>query len=217
MRILLVEDDEDLSTAIAEALRRADYVVDVAMDGEDGGHLGETEQYDAIVLDVGLPKIDGLSILAEWRRADIGTPVLILTARDGWRDKVEGLRRGADDYLAKPFQPQELEARLEALIRRSRGLASSILRVGTLEIDLSARQVSINGRVISLSPTEYRALAHLALNRGNVISKTALTEHLYDSGFDYDSNVIEVTVARLRRKIGAELIETRRGHGYILR
>ncbi|MEM9009723.1 MAG: response regulator transcription factor [Pseudomonadota bacterium] len=214
MRLLVVEDEPALRTMLAEALREASYVVDTAADGEDGAHLGAHESYDAIILDLGLPVMDGLSVLAEWRSAAIETPVLVLTARGGWRDKVQGLRTGADDYLAKPFETEELLARVEALIRRSRGQTTPVVSLGCAEIDMSRRTVSRAGKAVALSPTEYRAFAYLALNRGRVISKSEMTEHLYDQDFDLDSNVIEVLVARLRKKLGADLVKTQRGHGY---
>lgn len=216
MRLLIVEDDAALRSETSETLRAAGYAVDVAEDGEEGAYLGDTCPYDAIILDLGLPQIDGLSVLAEWRKNGIDTPVLILTARDSWRDKVRGLRSGADDYLAKPFQIEELLARLEALIRRSHGVTSSVISVGPLQIDLSMKEVTSNGGVAPLTPNEYRTVAYLALNRGRVISKTELTEHLYDQNFDHDSNVIEALIARLRKKIGTKLIKTQRGHGYFV-
>jgi two-component system OmpR family response regulator len=216
MRLLLVEDDEALRTEIHQSLDAANYVVDVAENGEDGAHLGETCSYDAIILDLGLPIIDGISILADWRKKGVGTPIMILTARDSWRDKVRGLRTGADDYLAKPFQTEELLARLEALIRRSHGVALSVLTLQSVQIDLSMKTVSRDGRPVQLTPNEYRTLAYLGLNRSRVISKTELTEHLYDQDFDFDSNVIEALVARLRKKLGGDLIKTRRGHGYVV-
>jgi two-component system OmpR family response regulator len=163
-----------------------------------------------------LPIIDGISILADWRKKGVGTPIMILTARDSWRDKVRGLRTGADDYLAKPFQTEELLARLEALIRRSHGVALSVLTLQSVQIDLSMKTVSRDGRPVQLTPNEYRTLAYLGLNRSRVISKTELTEHLYDQDFDFDSNVIEALVARLRKKLGGDLIKTRRGHGYVV-
>ncbi|MEM0922406.1 MAG: response regulator transcription factor [Pseudomonadota bacterium] len=216
MRVLLIEDDAALARAVSQSLQRASYKVDIADNGEDAEFMGESGEYDAIILDLGLPQKDGLTILGEWRERKISTPVLILTARNSWRDKVQGLRRGADDYLAKPFQPEELEARLEALIRRSYGSASSILSVDAFEIDLSLRSVTRDGAPLDLTPNEYRLLTYLALNRGRVVSKTELTEHVYDQAFNLDSNVIEATVARLRKKVGSALIKTQRGHGYVV-
>ena len=216
MRLLLVEDDEALRTEIRTNLQAASYVVDIAETGEDGAHLGETSPYDAIILDLGLPIVDGMSILMDWRKKGIDVPVMILTARDSWRDKVQGLRSGADDYLAKPFQTEELLARLEALIRRSHGVTSSVMSLGAVQIDLSMKTVTHLGRNVQLTPNEYRTLAYLGLNRGRVVSKTELTEHLYDQDFDLDSNVIEALIARLRRKIGNTFIKTKRGHGYVV-
>ncbi|MEL6219262.1 MAG: response regulator transcription factor [Pseudomonadota bacterium] len=214
MRLLLVEDDADLRTSLRRSLNDAAYVLDEAEDGETGLHLAETGGYGAIVLDIGLPIRDGLSVLEALRRSGVTTPVLILTARDRWHDRVAGLRAGADDYLGKPFETEELLARLEALIRRSTGQAASRLVVEDLEIDLSRRMVWRGGTSVTLSPTEYRALAYLAVNRGRVISKAELGEHMYDEDVDRDPNVIEVTIARLRKKIGAARIVTHRGHGY---
>ena len=216
MRLLLVEDDQALRSEIYQSLNAANYVVDVAENGEDGAHLGETCSYDAIILDLGLPIIDGISILADWRKKGVDSPVMILTARDSWQEKVRGLRGGADDYLAKPFQTEELLARLEALIRRSHGVAMSLITLESVQIDLSMKTVSRDGCLVQLTPNEYRTLAYLGLNRSRVISKTELTEHLYDQDFDLDSNVIEALIARLRKKLGGEVIKTKRGHGYVV-
>jgi two-component system OmpR family response regulator len=214
MRLLLVEDDLALQTLMKRALTDAGYAVDTAADGEEAGFLGETEPYDAVVLDLGLPIVDGLTVLTDWRAQGLVFPVLILTARDGWREKVEGLRRGADDYVVKPFQTEEVLARLEALIRRSRGVASPRVSIDGLELDLSLKSVRLGDQTINLTPNEFRALSYLGLNRGRVISKTELSEHLYDQDFDHDSNLIEVLIARLRKKVGSERVKTQRGHGY---
>ncbi len=216
MKLLLVEDSEELSAALVRSLGAAGYVVETARDGEEGLHLGSTGAYDAIVLDLGLPGLDGLAVLEAWRDAGVATPVLILTARGSWREKVQGLRAGADDYLTKPFRTEELLARIEALIRRSRGHASSSIDLGEIEVDLARRLVRRNGSEVTLTPHEFRTFAYLALNRGRVVSQAELTEHLYEQDFERDSNVIEVTVARLRRKLGSGVIVTRRGHGYIV-
>lgn len=216
MRLLVIEDEADLRAALVQSLSAARYVVDEAEEGETGLHLAETGDYAAIVLDLGLPMLDGLSLIERLRDAGSTTPVLILTARDRWRDRVVGLRRGADDYLGKPFEPEELHARLEALIRRSGGGAAPRIQVGAVEIDLSARIVLREGRPVALSPNEYRALAYLAVNRGRVVSKAELGEHIYAEDVDRDPNVIEVTIARLRKKIGSGTIETSRGHGYVI-
>ena len=216
MRVLVVEDDLDVSRQVAETLRQARYVVDLVHDGEEARFLGLNEPYDAVILDLGLPKLDGLSVLRQWRQSGREMPVLILTARDTWREKVTGLRAGADDYLAKPFELEEMLARVEALIRRSSGHASSVLECGPLTLDISTSRLTVAGRPVELTALEFRALAHLMRHRDRVVSKTELTEHLYDQAFDRDSNVIEVLVNRLRNKLGAGLITTRRGLGYQL-
>lgn len=213
MHLLLIEDDPDLCQSVTDMLVSAKYVVDTASDGEEGGYLGATGDYDAIVLDLGLPVVDGSTVLSEWRDSGNNTPVLVLTARNSWRDKVNGLRSGADDYLTKPFQPEELLARVEALIRRSRGQGASITSVGPVQIDRALQTVKVEGREVPLGPNEYRALAFLTLNRGQVVSKSTLAEHVYHD-FDLDSNVIEVMIARLRKKLGVDVVKTRRGHGY---
>lgn len=216
MRLLLVEDDPDLSAALARSLDAARYVVDTAEDGEIAHYLGETGRYAAIILDIGLPGMDGLAILQRWRGAGIETPVLLLTARDGWRNKVAGLRLGADDYLTKPFATEEVLARLEVLIRRRGGYAGSALTVGDLVCDLSGRSIAIAGNPVAVSAYEFRALALLAANSTRVVSKTELAEHVYDDDVARDLNAIEALVARLRKKIGGQRIRTRRGHGYQL-
>jgi len=217
LRILVVEDDEDLNRQIAAALSDAGYVVDSARDGEEGYFLGDTEPYDAIVLDLGLPKLDGLSVLEKWRRAGRTAPVLILTARDRWSDKVAGIDAGADDYVAKPFHMEEVLARLRALLRRAAGHATNEIECGPLRLDARAARVTVNGTPVKLTSLEYRLLAFLMHHQQQVVSRTELTEHLYDQDFDRDSNTIEVFVGRLRKKLGADLIETVRGMGYRLR
>lgn len=216
MRILVVEDNTDVTRQIKSALTQELYVVDVAFDGEEGLFLGETEPYDAIILDLGLPKLDGLSVLQRWRSAANEVPVLILTSRDTWREKVTGLRAGADDYLAKPFEFEELLARLEALIRRSSKRASPALTCGNVVLDTNSARVTMDGNLVELTALEYRTLDYLMQHPGKVVSKTELTEHIYDQNFDLDSNVIEVLINRLRRKLKADLINTRRGLGYQL-
>ena len=216
MRVLIVEDDLDIQRLLAAALTAAGYAVDTASDGEDGLHLGSTESYDAIILDLGLPQIDGLSILERWRKEGITVPVLILTARDSWTEKVKGLRAGADDYVAKPFQMEEVIARIEALIRRAKGIASNVVTVGPLTLDAAQSMVFRDGHPIAMTPLEYRLTAYMMMRRGAVISKTEITEHIYDQNFDCDSNVVEVLINRLRKKLGADVIETRRGQGYVL-
>jgi len=216
MRILLVEDDPDLTRQLKRALADADYAVDYAPDGEEAKFLGETEPYDAIILDLGLPKIDGVSVLEAWRRANIATPVLILTARGAWSEKVAGFDAGADDYLTKPFHTEELLARLRALVRRSAGHAAPSLTCGSLRVDPRAARASVAGEPLRLTSLEYRLLHYLIMHQGRVISRTELVEHLYDQDFDRDSNTIEVFVGRLRKKIGPDRVETVRGLGYRL-
>ncbi|QFT33134.1 Transcriptional regulatory protein QseB [Labrenzia sp. THAF82] len=216
MRILVVEDDTDLNRQLVTALEEAGYVVDSATDGEDGHFLGDTEPYDAVVLDLGLPTLDGLSVLENWRRDGRTMPVLILTARDRWSDKVAGIDAGADDYVAKPFHMEEVLARVRALVRRAAGHASNELTCGPVRLDLRAGRVTVDGNPIKLTSHEYRLLSYLLHHQGKVISRTELTEHLYDQDFDRDSNTVEVFVGRLRKKIGSDLIETIRGLGYRL-
>ncbi len=216
MRILLVEDDSDLQRQLKKALGEAGYVVDTASDGEEGHFLGDTEPYDAVVLDLGLPKMDGVTVLEKWRKAGRIMPVLILTARDRWSNKVTGFDAGADDYLAKPFYTEELLARLRALLRRAAGLASPDIEIGPLRIDTRTSRVTVSGNPIKLTSAEYRLLAYFAHHKGQVLSRTDLTEHMYDQDFDRDSNTIEVFVGRLRKKLGIEVIHTVRGLGYRL-
>jgi two-component system OmpR family response regulator len=216
MRVLIVEDERQVARQISAKLSRAGYVVEVAHDGREGLYMGENMPYDLVVLDLGLPVMDGLSVLREWRGSGRCMPVLILTARDSWREKVEGLRAGADDYLAKPFELEEMQARLEALIRRAAGRASPALECGALRLDTATMNVNLAGVQIDLTGYEYKALAYLMHQQPKVVSKTELTEHLYDQDFDRDSNVIEVLVNRLRKKLGARFIKTHRGKGYQL-
>ncbi|KQN72262.1 response regulator transcription factor [Devosia sp. BK] len=214
MRILVVEDDTNLNRQLKEALTEAGYVVDVAFDGEEGHFLGETEPYDAVVLDIGLPQMDGLSVLEEWRRAGKTTPVLLLTARDRWSDKVQGIDAGADDYVAKPFHMEEVLARLRALVRRAAGHASNEITAGPVRLDARSGRVTVNGQAVKLTSHELRLLSYLMHHKGKVVSRTELTEHLYDQDFDRDSNTIEVFVGRLRKKLPEECIQTVRGLGY---
>ncbi len=216
MRILLAEDEKDLQRLLKKALSEAGYVVDVAADGEEGHFLGDTEPYDAVVLDLGLPKMDGVTVLERWRKAGRKMPVLILTARDRWSDKVAGFDAGADDYVAKPFYTEELLARLRALLRRAAGIASADIEVGPLRIDTRSSRVTVEGSPIKLTSLEYRLLAYLAHHKGQVLSRTDLVEHLYDQDFDRDSNTIEVFIGRLRKKLGVDVIHTVRGLGYRL-
>jgi len=214
MRILVVEDDINLNRQLKEALTDAGYAVDVAFDGEEGHFLGDTEPYDAIVLDIGLPQMDGLSVLEEWRRAGKTTPVLLLTARDRWSDKVQGIDAGADDYVAKPFHMEEVLARIRALVRRAAGLASNEIVSGSVRLDSRSGRVTVNGQSVKLTSHELRLLSYLMHHKGKVISRTELTEHLYDQDFDRDSNTIEVFVGRLRKKLPDDCIQTVRGLGY---
>ena len=216
MRLLVVEDDKDLNRQIQTALEEAGYVVDTAHDGEDGHFLGETEPYDAVILDIGLPTMDGISVLESWRRANLKMPVLILTARDRWSDKVAGMDAGADDYVPKPFHMEEVLARVRALLRRSTGHATNEIEVGNLRLDTKAAKVTVDGALIKLTSHEFRLLAYLVHHKDKVISRTELVEHLYDQDFDRDSNTIEVFVGRLRKKIPSDLIKTVRGLGYCL-
>lgn len=216
MRLLVVEDDKDLNRQIVTALENAGYAVDKAFDGEEGGYLGETEPYDAVILDLGLPKVDGVAVLQGWRRAGKVMPVLILTARDRWSDKVSGFDAGADDYVTKPFHVEELLARVRALLRRAAGHATSELVCGPVRLDTRASRVVVDGNPVKLTSHEYRLLAYLMHHQGRVVSRTELVEHLYDQDFDRDSNTIEVFVGRLRKKLGVDFIETVRGLGYIV-
>ncbi len=216
MRILLVEDDPDISRQLKGALADAGYAVDHAPDGEEAQFLGETEPYDVVVLDLGLPKVDGVTVLERWRKAGMAKPVLILTAREGWSEKVAGFDAGADDYLTKPFHTEELLARLRALVRRSAGHSAPALTCGDLRLDPRAARASVDGEPVKLTSLEYRLLHYLMMHQGRVISRTELVEHLYDQDFDRDSNTIEVFVGRLRKKIGPDRIETLRGLGYRL-
>jgi two-component system OmpR family response regulator len=216
MRVLIIEDNIEVARQVRHALEQELFVVDVAHDGETGWFLGDTETYDAVILDLGLPKMDGLSLLRRWRQGSNEVPVLILTSRDTWREKVSGLRAGADDYLAKPFELEELLARVDALIRRSSGHANPVLKFGSVELDTVSARVTMAGEHVTLTALEYRTLEYLMRKPGKVISKSELTEHIYDQDFSRDSNVIEVLINRLRHKLYAGLIRTRRGLGYQL-
>ncbi len=216
MRILLVEDEPTLRAQLHAGLAEAGYVVDETDNGRDAHFLGEQESFDAVVLDLGLPQMDGLTVLKRWRDAGRAMPVLILTARDNWHDKVAGIDAGADDYLTKPFHMEELLARLRGLIRRASGMASPVLECGALALDTRTGRVSVQGRPVALTSHEYRVLAYLMHRPGTVVSRTELTEHIYAQDFDRDSNTIEVFVGRLRKKLPAGLIETVRGLGYRL-
>ena len=212
--MLVVEDEPLLSQQIARALDQAGYVADCARDGDRADELAHTERYDAVVLDLGLPKTDGLTLLKRWRAAGLTVPVLILTARGSWHEKVVGIDSGADDYMAKPFQIEEVLARLRALIRRASGIVSTELRCGPVALDPRSTQVTVNGSVVKLTSHEFRVLSYLMHHRDRVVSQSELTEHIYAQGFDRDSNTVEVFIARLRRKLGVPCIETVRGLGY---
>ena len=216
LRALVVEDDPDLNRQLRQALLDSGFAVDTAHDGEDGFFLGDTEPYDIVILDIGLPKMDGISILEQWRRAGRNMPVIILTARDRWSDKVAGIDAGADDYLAKPFHMEELLARVRAQVRRFAGHAKSEIECGPLRLDTRTARVTCNGQPIKLTSHEYRLLAYLMHHNERVVSRTELVEHLYDQDFDRDSNTIEVFIGRLRKKIPADMIKTVRGLGYRL-
>jgi two-component system OmpR family response regulator len=216
LRVLVVEDDPDLARQLKTALSAANYTVDLAKDGEEGHFLGDTEPYDVVVLDLGLPKIDGVTVLSRWRRAGRSMPVLILTARDRWSEKVAGFDAGADDYVTKPFQMEEVLARIRALIRRAAGHASAELECGALRINPASGRVTVDGVPIKLTAQEFRLLDYLMHHQGKIVSRTELTEHIYDQDFDRDSNTIEVFVGRLRKKLGANYIATVRGLGYRL-
>ena len=217
LRLLVVEDEALLARELARSLTEAGYAVDCAQDGERADELAHTEQYDAMVLDLGLPKIDGLTLLRRWRDAGIAVPVLILTARGSWHEKVDGIDSGADDYVAKPFRMEEVLARIRALIRRASGVARAELNCGGLALDPRSARVAVDGAPVKLTSHEFRVLSYLMHHRGRVVSRAELTDHIYALDADRDSNTVEVFVARLRRKVGAAYIETVRGLGYRLR
>jgi len=216
LRLLVIEDDKDLNRQLVGALEAAGYAVDSALDGEEGHFLGDTEPYDAVVLDIGLPKLDGISVLTAWRKAGRTMPVLILTARDGWSEKVQGFDAGADDYVAKPFHLEEVLARLRALLRRSAGHATNELTCGPVTLDTKAGRVLVSGVAIKLTSHEYRLLAYLMHHAGRVVPRGEIVEHLYDQDFDRDSNTIEVFIGRLRKKLGVDVLQTVRGLGYVM-
>ncbi len=214
MRILIVEDEVLLSRQLAQSLKAAAYAVDCALDGEQADFLIRTEQFDAVVLDLGLPKIDGLTLLRRWREAGIPAPILVLTARGTWHEKVQGIDSGADDYVSKPFRIEEVLARVRALLRRAGGLAQAELRCGALTLDSRTARVSVGGAVVKLTGHEFRVLSYLMHRNGKVVSRAELIEHIYAQDCDRDSNTVEVFIARLRRKLGGPFIETVRGLGY---
>ena len=214
MRVLVVEDEALLSKQLATALGEAGYAVDCAEDGEKADFMGQTEGYDAVVLDLGLPKVDGLTLLRRWREQGIHVPVVVLTARGAWHEKVQGIDGGADDYVSKPFRMEELLARLRALIRRSAGQIAPELRCGRITLDPRSARVALDGAAVKLTGHEFRVLSYLMHQQGRVVSQGELTEHIYAQDFDRDSNTVEVFIGRLRRKLGPSTIETVRGLGY---
>jgi two-component system, OmpR family, response regulator len=214
MRILVVEDEASLAKQLTSSIAEAGYAVDHAADGERADFLAQTEQYDAMVLDLGLPKIDGLTLLRKWRDSGLATPVLVLTARGSWHEKVQGIDGGADDYVSKPFRLEEVLARLRALMRRASGHFTPELRAGSVTLDQRRARVTLDGAPVKLTSHEFRVLSYLMHQRGRVVSQAELIEHIYEQDFDRDSNTVEVFIARLRRKLGASLIETARGLGY---
>jgi two-component system OmpR family response regulator len=217
MKILIVEDEARLARQLAKAIADAGYAVDCAADGERADFLSQTERYDAVVLDLGLPKVDGLTLLRRWRDAGIAVPVLVLTARGSWHEKVQGIDSGADDYVAKPFRIEEVLARLRGLIRRASGQTGVLLRSGSITLDPRAARVAVGGNPVRLTSHEFRVLSYLMHHRGRVVPQAELSEHIYAENLDRDSNTVEVFIARLRRKLGAATIETVRGLGYRMR
>src|SRR4029434_7764681 len=214
MRILVVEDEASLAKQLTSSIAEAGYAVDHAADGERADFLAQTEQYDAMVLDLGLPKIDGLTLLQKWRDSGLATPVLVLTARSSWHEKVRGIDGGADDYVSKPFRIEEVLARLRALMRRSSGQITPELRAGGVTLDPRRARVTRGGVPVKLTSHEFRVLSYLMHHRGRVVSQAEIIEHIYAQDFDRDSNTVEVFIARLRRKLGAPFIQTVRGLGY---
>ncbi|MEQ1696220.1 MAG: response regulator transcription factor [Hyphomicrobiaceae bacterium] len=217
MRILVVEDEIEIAKDIAECLGEAGFAVQTCDNGEDAWFLGSTEIYDAIILDLGLPRLDGLTVLTRWRTEEVTTPIIVLTARGSWTERVEGINAGADDYIPKPFQMEELIARLRSLLRRAHGKASPQIKAGQLELDTNAMLVTVDGRTAQLTPLEFRLISYLLHNKGRVVSREELKDHIYASDEGRVDNAVEAMIARLRRKLGFNHIETRRGHGYCLR
>jgi two-component system OmpR family response regulator len=214
VRVLIVEDENQLAQQLVSALSDAGYAVDRAGDGARADYLAQTERYDAVVLDLGLPRVDGLTVLRRWRESGLAFPVIVLTARGGWHEKVQGIDSGADDYVSKPFRMEELLARLRGLIRRASGQVTPEIHCGNVALDTRLAKVTLDGAPVKLTSHEFRVLSYLMHHRGRVVSQSELTEHIYSQDFDRDSNTVEVFVARLRRKLGASFIETVRGLGY---
>jgi len=216
MRILIVEDEPAIARGIADSLRTAGFLPDVVGDGEEAWFRGSTENYAAIVLDLGLPKLDGLTLMKRWRQEGIEAPILVLSARGSWTDRVDGIDNGADDYLAKPFQMAELIARLRALVRRANGLAQAAVTLGGLNIDLRSRVVTVNGAMVALTPLEFRLINFMVLQKNRVVTQLELADVLYAHDHERDANAIEAVVSRLRRKLGGDIIKTKRGFGYFI-
>ena len=216
MRVLVVEDDQRIASDVARTLEASGYVVETVANGEDAWFLGDTEDYGAVILDLGLPGMDGLAVLKRWRANGRHMPVLILTARGSWAERVDGIDAGADDYLPKPFRMEELLARLRSIVRRSAGHGSSLITAGEITLDERQMKVTRHGVPITLTPLEYRLVAHLLRNRGRVVSQQEIDENVYGHGEEHDSNTLEVLVGRVRKKLGADAIETRRGFGYLI-
>jgi len=216
MRVLVVEDDRRIASDVSRALEASGYVVETVANGEEAWFLGDTEDYGAVILDLGLPGMDGLAVLKRWRANERLMPVLILTARGSWAERVDGIDAGADDYLPKPFRMEELLARLRSIVRRSAGHGSSVMTAGEITLDERQMRVTRRGVPITLSPLEYRLVAHLLRNRGRVVSQQEIDENVYGHGEEHDSNTLEVLIVRVRKKLGADAIETRRGFGYLM-
>ena len=216
MRVLIVEDEPAIAQGVADSLRTAGFLPDVVGDGEEAWFRGSTENYAAIVLDLGLPKLDGLTLMKRWRQEGIEAPILVLSARGSWTDRVDGIDNGADDYLAKPFQMAELIARLRALLRRANGLAQTAVTLGGLHIDLRSRVVTVNGAMVALTPLEFRLINFMVLQKSRVVTQLELADVLYAHDHERDANAIEAVVSRLRRKLGSDIIKTKRGFGYFI-
>lgn len=217
MRTLIVEDEKEIAADMSASLAGAGFAVEVCHDGEDAWFRGDTEDYDAVILDLGLPKLDGLSVLKRWRAEGRNMPVIVLTARDGWTARVEGINSGADDYLTKPFQMEELIARVRAVLRRTHGHSGPMLQSGMIALDISQMRISVDGRAIPLTPLEFRLVSYMLHHKGRVIPGVELREHVYGGEDAREANAVEALIVRVRRKIGGEAIETRRGHGYCIR
>lgn len=216
MRILIVEDEARIADLIADVLQSEGYIAEIASDGEDGWEKGGTESYSAAILDIGLPQMDGISVLRKWRKEGVNFPVMLLSAKSSWNERVEGIDAGADDYMVKPFQMEELLARLRALLRRTSTQKMTALSVGGLQLDLLQMRITLEGRRIKVTPLEFRLLSYLLHHKGEVVAQSVLAENIYFRDQEPDSNAIEVLIGRLRRKLGSDLIETKRGFGYVI-